>query len=304
MDSESPNHTDLEQFAQTLEQSNDYKVLRRFKRRRQYNPPQSGEQVLTALFVDVETTGLSHSTDKIIEFAAVPFTFGKNSGLVYEIGKSITYLEDPEVPISAAITELTGITQEMVEGKRIDDDKVKEIVDKSSLIVAHNAGFDRKFLERRFPFFIQTYWACTYNEIEWDQHGCKSSKLEYIMYKHCGEFFDGHRADEDCYAGVHILATPFADGTLPMQSLLKNARTTSARIWATGAPIELKDLLKERGYKWNGTVSENKPRAWFRDIPFERLQGEEDWLKSEIYRGDLKSRMQKFTSRDRYSDRF
>lgn len=295
--------TNLEQLARTLEESPDYRVIRRFVRRSSYNPPNVDEPVMTALFVDVETTGLNSETDRIIEFAAVPFTYGRNTGTIYEVGDSLTYFDDPGIPIPPLVTSLTGISDADVEGKSIDESAVHSLVQKASLIVAHNARFDRPFIERRLPFFTPLHWACTFAEIPWEQFSYKSSKLDYIMYRHCSQFFDAHRADEDCYAGIHILATPFPDGTLPMATLLESARRPTVRVWATGAPIEMKDLLKERGYRWNPTATESRPRAWYADISSDALPQEEKWLRDEIYRGDLTIRTQRFTSRDRYSDR-
>ena len=62
-------------------------------------------------------------------------------------------LEDPGIPITPEITEITGITNEMVAGKRIDDAQVVELVSGACIVIAHNLKFDRPFLEQRFPVF-------------------------------------------------------------------------------------------------------------------------------------------------------
>ena len=53
----------------------------------------------------------------------------------------------PGVDISSFITELTGITNEMVSGKHIDGSSVSEFLKDVDLIIAHNAKFDRAFFE-------------------------------------------------------------------------------------------------------------------------------------------------------------
>ena len=73
--------------------------------------------------------------------------------MIYDVGDGVSFLEDPHCPIPDAITELTGITEEMVRGKRIDDARVAALLAEASLIVAHNASFDRPFIERRLPAF-------------------------------------------------------------------------------------------------------------------------------------------------------
>jgi len=91
---------------------------------------------------DTETTGLNAAENTIIEIAAV-----KMKGR--EIIEEWTELVDPEVEISAKITELTHITNDMVRGKR----KLAEVLPDfrkfvgNAILVAHNAEFDLGFLK-------------------------------------------------------------------------------------------------------------------------------------------------------------
>jgi DNA polymerase III subunit epsilon len=62
-------------------------------------------------------------------------------------------LNEPANWIPAEITPLTGITNEMVAGKRIDAAVVSIFVTDANIIIAHNANFDRKFAERYWPEF-------------------------------------------------------------------------------------------------------------------------------------------------------
>src|SRR3546814_17604218 len=76
----------------------------------------------------------------------VPFGY-EDSGRIagVEIGGSA--LRQPQKPIPADVTRLTGITSDMVAGKTIDFVADAQFAG-DSLIVAHNAGFDRRFVER------------------------------------------------------------------------------------------------------------------------------------------------------------
>jgi DNA polymerase III subunit epsilon len=51
-------------------------------------------------------------------------------------------------PIPAEITDLTGITDEMVLGHPIESEAVAAFAADAAIIIAHNANFDRKFVER------------------------------------------------------------------------------------------------------------------------------------------------------------
>jgi hypothetical protein len=75
------------------------------------------------------------------------------------------------------------------------------------LVIAHNADFDRRFLERRLPVFATKHWACSRFDIDWKAEGIRSSALEFVAYS-LGFFHEGHRAAIDCRATLHPLAQP------------------------------------------------------------------------------------------------
>ncbi len=296
-----PQH-DPEELVRTLEASGDYKVLRRFTPVARYNAP-DGVKLTTGLALDVETTGLSPAGDAIIQLAMVPFEFAPESGRIYGVGRPVTFLEDPGRPIPADIAALTGITDADVKGKRIDDAAVEAVVNGASLVIAHNAGFDRPFMERRLPLFREKHWACSQQEVPWRAAGSKSGALEFLLIKRCGMFYGAHRADHDCLALIHLLATPLESGELPLALLLQSARRKSVRLWAEQAPMAAKDALKARRYRWNpGT--DGRPKAWFKELSRDDLSGELAWLSAEVYGGTLpKLRQDPLDARTRYSDR-
>ena len=90
---------------------------------------------------DLETTGLSSRDDRIIEIGAVILKDGK------EIDRFQTFV-DPERQLERKIVELTGITDEMLQGAP----KIQEILPKflefvgDRVLVAHNSDFDTGFI--------------------------------------------------------------------------------------------------------------------------------------------------------------
>ncbi len=260
-----PPQTDYEQLATQLDATGDFRVLRRLLPRRQY-ADLGDASVRRAVVIDVETTGFDARTDSVIELAAVAFSYDPGTGTIGDVDEPLSFLQDPGVPIPAEITALTGITQDMVRGRQIDEAAVAALVAGAPLIIAHNASFDRPFVDRRLPSLNGKPWACSLKEIPWKAAGNNSSALDYLLFKHCNQFFEAHRAPDDCLALVHVLATPFKNGDLPLRLLLESARKKTVRIWAIDAPIELKDLLKSRGYRWNpGT--DGRPKAWNIELP-------------------------------------
>jgi DNA polymerase-3 subunit epsilon len=300
---DNPGPDSLEGLARVLTATGDYRVLRRFQPRRRYTPPADIETPLRAVFVDVEATGLDTFEDRIIELAAVPFTFDRATGRIGDVHEPFVALEDPERPIPDEIIELTGIDDDMVRGQRIDDDALGALLADAVLVVAHNASYDRQMLERRFPLFAEKHWACSHADVPWARLGCRGTKLDYLLLERCAEFFDAHRAEHDCLAGIHVLATPCADGTLPFQRLLDAARTPRHRLWAIGAPIEIKDTLKKRRYRWHPGDAQ-RPKAWYRDCTPAELADESAWLETVAYAGRQPAwRTEKITAKDRYSIR-
>ena len=96
----------------------------------------------TYVVFDIETTGFSSVEDRIIEIGAVKVHNG-------EIIDSYSTFVNPGIPIPFEITNLTGITDDMViESPGIDVilPEFLSFVD-GAVLVAHNAGFDVGFIE-------------------------------------------------------------------------------------------------------------------------------------------------------------
>lgn len=142
----------LEGMARSLTASGWYRVVRKFQPRERY-AAEDGSDKRLALYVDVETTGLDAARDQIIEVGAVLFEYGVGDGRIFAIRESYSAFEDPGRRIPDAVTRMTAITDQMVAGQRIDERALETLVQQSALVIAHNAPFDRGFLERRLPVF-------------------------------------------------------------------------------------------------------------------------------------------------------
>jgi len=291
---------DLERMARTLEASDRYRVLRKLESRRVRTTP-DGSPTRLGIFLDLETTGLDAAKDEIIEFAMVPFTYGVD-GRIFEIHEPFQRLRQPSIPIPAEITALTGIDESMVSGLSIDPAEVYAFALPAALIIAHNAGFDRKFAERFSDVFTTKPWACSWSQIPWVEEGFDGGKLRYLAIE-CGFYFDGHRAADDCFAALEILARPLPkSGVTALAQLLTTARKSTCRIWAENCPFDFKDILKARGYRWNGETN-GRPRSWYLDVDEDRLEDELSYLRREIYQRETVIPVVRIDAHDRFSDR-
>lgn len=291
----------LEGIAARLEASGSYRILRRLEPRESYHVP-DGTPTRRGVFVDVETTGLDPATDEIVELALVPFDFSRD-GRIFAVHESFSRFRDPGRPIPAAVTALTGISDAMVAGASIDAAEIEEFLGAAALVVAHNAGFDRRFLERLCGAFATLPWACSWAEVPWADEGFDSAKLAHLATAH-GFFHDGHRAVHDCRAGIEILSRTLPrSGRTALDLLLESARQPRWRIRAVRAPFERKDFLKRRGYRWCDG-SDGRARAWNIDVAEHALESELAFLRSEIYRRhDVDIDARRISAFERYSGR-
>ena len=293
--------TDYDKLADELIQTGDYKVIKRFSPVEFYNEGTS-EDLKVGIYLDTETTGMDADEDAVIELALVPFEFDK-AGNIYRLLPAYNAFQDPGLPIPEIITQITGITDDMVKGQSIDLAQVSKMLSEAVIVVAHNARFDRPFVEYLLDDFKDIAWACSIADIEWNKEGFEGVKLEFLAYKF-GFFYEGHRATIDCQAGIEILSRKFPNsGEQILGHLLKRARRTDIRLWAEGAPFDRKDVLKKRGYRWSPGDS-GKRKAWYKDLSEDELEDEMKYLNDSIYPravGVLPT--DKFNAKIRYSKR-
>ena len=100
------------------------------------------DQNKTFVVLDIETTGFSAANHRITEIGAVKIEDGV-------ITEEFHQLINPGVPVPWRITEITGITSEMLENQPAIDEVLPQFFNfcTGCSIVAHNAGFDMSFIK-------------------------------------------------------------------------------------------------------------------------------------------------------------
>ena len=288
----------LEDIARLLEQSPDFRVLRRLQPHDVFSQSQC-EQPLVGVVLDSETTGLDLDKAEVIELAMLKFLYTPDGEVLRVIGK-FDELRQPAHPISPEITALTGITDEMVSGRSIDPVAVEAFVAGAAIVIAHNARFDRSITQKAWSVFKTLDWGCSLDEIPWRENGFEGTKLAYLLAD-AGLFADAHRASGDCCALRHILSSPFgAEGRSALATLLANARQATIRIFVVDSPFDRKDLLKTHGYRWsNGT--NGLRRCWWRDVAEHDLESEFAFLRAIVFLRPVDLPTQRISARERYS---
>jgi DNA polymerase III subunit epsilon len=269
------------EMVRRLEETGRYRVLRKLVARTIADALRPGFP-LRGVIVDTETTGLNARKDEIIEIGIVAFSFDA-AGNIGDVTGVYGGLQQPSVAIPADITRLTGINDHMVAGQVIDIARVQALIEPADLIIAHNAGFDRPFCETFSSTFAPKAWACSVAEIDWSARGFEGTKLGYLIGQ-AGYFHDGHRAVDDCFALLEVLAQGGPEqGNTPFAELFAASQRSRVRIFAEHSPFEMKDHLKARGYRWSDG-SDGRPKSWWVEVADDMLDEELRYLRAEIYR--------------------
>ncbi len=144
---------------------------------------------------DLETTGLSARTDKIIEIGAVILRDGR------EVDRFQTFV-DPKRRLEPKIVELTGITDEMLKGAPTIDEVMPKFLEfcGDRVLVAHNSDFDTGFLrsacqELGLPFTLTAADTLILAQNLMPQLG--KFKLDIVANALSLPEFNHHRAADD-----------------------------------------------------------------------------------------------------------
>lgn len=287
-----------EEMVRHLSQTGRYRILTKLVPRA-ISPFPCPDYPLKGIILDTETTGLNARKDEIIEIGVIAFTFDA-TGIIGDVTGIYGGLQQPSVSIPTEITRLTGITDDMVAGQSIDMAALRALIEPADLLIAHNAGFDRPFCEAFSHLFSGKAWACSNSEVDWLLRGYEGTKLGYLIGQ-AGYFHDGHRAVDDCFALLEVLAREVdASASTAFAELYQASQRSRVRIFAENSPFDMKDQLKTRGYRWSDG-SDGRPKSWWVEVEEESLDGELRYLRSEIYRDpDADPPIKRLTAFDRF----
>ena len=145
---------------------------------------------------DTETTGVASSYDRVIELGAI--TFSKDGIL-----GSFSELFDPGIPLPDICRTISHITDDMVAGKPKIEEKLPDFLEfsKGSLLIAHNAPFDVKFMNAELmraglgPLENQVIDTLALSRWAYPENG--SWKLQTLASQFEIDVHDAHRAYDD-----------------------------------------------------------------------------------------------------------
>jgi len=215
---------------------------------------------MKALIIDTETTGLDYKKDSIIEIAAVladldnQMILAQRASLIY----AVTNQESEKI---------TGITQDMLDYvKNSQDDpfnQIKIMSEHADCIIAHNAEFDKNFVEfLGYKFknkkLESLEWVCSCYDIIYDRE-LENKKLSTIANAYSVNNSEAHRALTDVQMLLNILYK-VSNINEQLNSILLDKKKPEYKIISL-APFDKKDEVKKAGFRWDCIK-----KHWFKKI--------------------------------------
>jgi len=195
------------------------------------------------LAFDLETTGLDFVKDRPIEVGAILYSTGQQKCL-----ESQGFLVKTDVPISAEITKLTGITQQAVDKFGFDSPDALQTVYTMMLeadaIIGHNAvRFDKRMLlnwcERDGFKILERLWIDTYTDLPDTEVG----KLTYMAANAGFLNLFPHSAMADCQTVLKLIEK------YDINKIVERAKSPLVVVQAHQARHE-NELAKKAKFRW------------------------------------------------------
>lgn len=154
--------------------------------------------------IDIETTGLSPEKDKMIEIGAVRFEDGEKKAI-------FSTLVHPQIlALPERITELTGITEEMLKDAPEEEEAIPSLLrflDGETVLLGHNLTFDYSFLKVAAEKLGQSFEYLGLDTLALSRKCCEDfpSKTLSAMCEAFGIRNEhAHRACEDACAAAEL----------------------------------------------------------------------------------------------------
>lgn len=178
---------------------------------------------------DLETTGTKTPPSRITEIGA----YRIRNGVVTDEFQSLI---NPEMPIPEFITQLTGISDEMVAAAPRFCDVAHEVLEfvGDSVLVAHNSAFDMRFLNHEISRVYAGYrlanpCLCTVKLSRRLLPDIENHKLKTLASHYSIDLVNHHRAAADAHATAHIFVNLLGKLSDSGVSDLASVRTMSSR---------------------------------------------------------------------------
>jgi len=216
--------------------------------------------------LDTETNGLDPKNNQIIEIAIILYDL-INAAPVNSFSAIISSEPNP-------VEHINGIGSSLMKNMtdwKISTNVISEFINKSDIILAHNAVFDKEFFENSFlqnevygyPNHFVKPWVCSMNHIKWPKKHTSRS-LMAIALAHGVPVIAAHRAMTDCDILARLLTRVHENGT-DLIKLMELAMRPRVLVQAL-VSFDDRQLAKDEFFDWKGDT-----KQWLKEIPIEDI---------------------------------
>lgn len=255
------------------------RIIRPIRRRQdwpQAAPPSADVKRYAVL--DTETSGLDPLRHSIIEIC-VAIIAVDSGGNILALERLGTGLQDPGKPLSKAVAELTGLTNEDLVNRVIDRDNLLSFIQLADGCIAFNSAFDRPMLENLLPATSSMKWGCAMADVDWRGAGFQTGAQNFLLMQSGYHNPAAHRARDDVLSLIQLLSHTCSDGTTVLSQVTAAMEQPSWRLEATDAPYHVRYALKDQRYRWS-----DKNKVWHKLVRQRDYAAELAWYEDEFRR--------------------
>ncbi len=211
----------------------------------------------TVLILDTETTGLDPSTGQCIEVAIVRYSIQAHAVL-----DSVSWLLHAESNPAEHINHIPASILLDADSPAVVWPEVSGIAMSCDAVLAHNADFDRQWVESKE--LLAHPWIDTCHAVDWPMQSKPGSSLITLALDHGLAVVDPHRALSDCLLLARLLSR-VAELGHDVSAILERGLRPTATFQAL-VTYDQRQAAKDAGFHW-----EAPKKQWLRKIEDAKL---------------------------------
>lgn len=203
----------------------------------------------TVLIIDTETTGLTPEEGKLCEVGAILYSVEHRATLM-QVSFLCPIKENPVVHINGIKPEITPM---FYHAETVN--LLHSMATQADAYVAHNAAFDRQWLENKRFDLPQLPWLCTMEDFRWGGDLRANPSVRDLALHHRVPVWSAHRALTDC-----IYIAQVFDARPDLAELIAGAMVPRA-VYLARVSYENRALAKDAGFRW-----EPETKRWLKRL--------------------------------------